>query len=148
MLFPSASPASLGSGKYGVGPTLVRLIMPGNIVTGVLFTQMNSVGGDPTRPKISVGVIQPFFNYNLPDGLSLSVGSPGIVANWLATPQQGKWLVPIGPGVTKTFKLGSQPMNLELDYYDNVVKPAYAPNGTIRFVWRLLFPIKRGQTLR
>lgn len=36
--------------------------MPGHIVTGVLLTQMFSVGGDPTRPKVSTGVIQPFFN--------------------------------------------------------------------------------------
>jgi hypothetical protein len=111
-LFPTGTPSSLGSGKYGTGPALVGLIMPGNIVTGALVTQMWSVGGDPARAPISLFFIQPFLNYNLKNAWSLFIGSSGITANWVATPQQGKWLVPIGTGVTKTFKLGDQPMQL------------------------------------
>jgi hypothetical protein len=147
MLFPTGTPSTLGSGKYGAGPAIVGLIMPGNIVTGVLVTQMFSIGGDPNRATISSGFIQPFFNYNLPHAWSISLGSSGITANWVATPQQGKWLVPVGGGVVKTFKLGDQPMQLGLLYYGNVVKPTNAPNGTIRFNWALLFPVKRGFAL-
>ena len=144
-LFATGTPSSLGSGKYGAGPAIVGLIMPGNIVTGALVTQLWSIGGDPTRAPISTLFIQPFFNYNLKGAWALFAGSSGITANWTATPQQGKWLVPIGTGVTKTFKLGDQPMQIGMQYFGNVVRPANAPDGTIRFNWALLFPIKRGQ---
>ena len=91
--------------------------------------------------------MQPFFNYNLKDAWAIFLGSSGITANWTATPQQGKWNVPIGTGVTKTFKLGDQPMQLSTQFFGNVVRPAYAPTYTVRFTWALLFPIKRGQQL-
>lgn len=146
-LFPTGTPSGLSAGQYGVGPAFVALIMPGNIVTGVLITQMFSVAGDITKPAISQFFIQPFFNYNLKDGWALFFGSSGITANWVATPQQGKWLVPIGTGVTKTFKLGDQPMQLGIQYFGNVVRPVNTPFGTVRFTWSLLFPIKRGLTL-
>jgi hypothetical protein len=146
-LFPTGTPSSLGSGKYGTGPALVGLIMPGNIVTGALVTQMWSIGGDPARTPISTLFIQPFLNYNLKHAWSVFVGSSGITANWVATPQQGKWLVPIGTGITKTFKLGDQPMQLGVQYFQNVVRTTNAPYGNIRFTWSLLYPVKRGLAL-
>jgi hypothetical protein len=142
-LFPSGTPAGLSAGKYGAGPAIVALIMPGNIVTGVLVTQMFSIGGDPTQPSISQLFIQPFFNYNLKGGWALFFGSSGITDNFNATPQQGKWLVPIGAGITKTFKLGDQPMQLGFQYFGNVVRPVNTPYGTLRLNYALLFPVKR-----
>jgi hypothetical protein len=146
-LFPTGAPASLSAGKYGVGPAIVGLIMPGNIVTGVLVTQMWSYAGDSSKPGVSTFFIQPFFNYNLKHAWAIFLGSSGITANWNATPQQGKWLVPLGAGLTKTFKLGDQPMQLGLLYFGNVVRPTNAAYGTIRFNWSLLYPIKRGLKL-
>lgn len=143
--FPTAAPASLGAGKYSVGPTLVGLFMPGPWVVGVLANNLWSVGGVPTRAAVSSFLIQPFVNYNLKNQWAIS-SAPTLTANWLATPQQGKWLVPVGAGVVKTFALGSQPMQLGLFYYGNVVRPANAPYGQIRFNWSLLFPVKRGMT--
>jgi hypothetical protein len=143
LLFPSANPTGLGAGKYGVGPAIVGLIMPGNIVTGVLVTETWSIGGDPTRPPISLLFIQPIFNYNFKGGWTLFFGSSGITDNFNATPQQGKWLVPIGVGVTKTFKLGDQPMQLGFQYFANVVRPVNAAYGTLRLNFALLFPVKR-----
>jgi hypothetical protein len=143
-LFPSGTQAGLSAGKYGTGPAIVGLIMPGNIVTGVLVTQMWSIGGDPTQPAISQLFIQPFFNYNLKGGWALFFGSSGITDNFNAAPAQGKWLVPIGAGVTKTFKLGGQPMQLGFQYFGNVVRPANTAYGTLRLNFALLFPVKRG----
>jgi len=144
--FPTAAPATLGLGKYSVGPDIVGLIMPGPWVIGTLVTQIWSVGGDPTRPAVSNFLIQPFANYNFKGGWALS-SAPSITANWVATPQQGKWLVPLGGGVVKTFKLGTSPMQLGLLYYANVARPTYAPSGQLRLNWALLFPIKRGMEL-
>jgi hypothetical protein len=145
-LFPSGGAPNLTAGKYGAGPAIVGLIMPGNIVTGVLVTQLWSIGGDPSRPPISQLFIQPFFNYNLKGGWALFFGSSGITANFTA-PAGQHWLVPIGAGGTKTFKLGDQPMQLGFTYFTNVVRPENAAYGNYRVNWSLLFPIKRGSPL-
>jgi hypothetical protein len=142
-LFPTGSSPQLTAGKYGAGPAIVGLIMPGNIVTGVLVTQMFSYAGDATRPNISSLFVQPFFNYNLKTW-AIFVGSSGITANW-NQPASNRWLVPIGTGVVKTFRLGMQPMQLGVQYFGNVVRPAGAPYGTIRLTWSLVFPVKRGR---
>ena len=146
-LFPTGAPSQLSAGKYAVGPAIVGLIMPGDIVTGVLMTQSWSIGGDPTKPDISTFFIQPFLNYNLKHAWAIFVGSSGITDNFNATPQQGKWNVPIGTGVTKTFKLADQPMQLGVQYFGNVVRTMSSPNYTLRFNWSLLYPIKRGLKL-
>lgn len=145
-LFPTGTPSSaLSAGKYGIGPAVVGLIMPGNIVTGLLVTQMFSYAGDVTKPNINTLFIQPFFNYNL-KSWAIFFGSSGITANWNATPSN-RWTVPIGTGITKTFKLGDQPMQLGIFYYGNVVRPVGTAYGTVRFNWSLVFPVKRGQSL-
>ena len=142
-LFPTGSAPQLTAGKYGVGPAIVGLIMPGNIVTGILMTQMFSYAGDATRPNISSFFIQPFFNYNLKTW-AIFFGSSGITANWNASPAN-RWLVPVGTGVTKTFKLGEQPMQLGIMYFGNVVRPVGTAYGTVRLNWNLVFPVKRGR---
>jgi hypothetical protein len=144
--FPSATDPNLGSGKYGAGPAAVALIMPGRFVMGVLTTQLWSFASNGTRhPDVSSFLVQPFINYNLPgSGLWAINSGPSITANWNAPPGQ-RWTIPLGGGVSKTFKLGDQLMQLGLSYFTNVKKPTYAPQTTLRLQWSLLFPIKRGR---
>lgn len=139
--FPTASPGALGSGKWSVGPNIVGLIMPGHIVTGILLSQLWSVAGQANSPNISAALFQPFFNYNLKYGWALST-SPIITANWNAT--QNKWAVPLGGGVSKTFKLGDQLMSLNVQYYTYVARPVTNPQTNLKVTWSLLYPIKRG----
>jgi hypothetical protein len=139
--FPSASPGVLGAGKWAGGPAIVRLIMPGKIVTGVLATQLWSFAGKTNSPSISAALVQPFFNYNLKGGWALST-APIITANWNAT--QNKWAVPLGAGVSKTFKGGDQLMSLGAFYYTYVARPLAGPQTNLKVVWSLLYPIKRG----
>jgi hypothetical protein len=139
---PSASPGVLGAGKWGAGPALVGLIMPGHIVAGVLLTQLWSFAGQANRPNISAALFQPFFNYNLKDGWAIST-SPNITANWTAAPTN-RWAVPLGGGVARTFKAGGQLMSLAASYYTYVGRPVGTPQTNVKLVWSLLFPISRG----
>ena len=139
--FPTATPNTLGSGKWSAGPDAVGLVMPGNWVMGALVTQLWSVAGLPNRPNVSAFLLQPFVNYNLKDGWALS-SAPIITANWTAA--QNKWTVPLGAGVSKTFKNDGQLMQLSAFYYTNVVRPLTAPQTTLRISWSLLWPVKRG----
>lgn len=138
---PSASPGTLGAGKWAVGPNIVALIMPGKIVAGILASQIWSFAGQVNRPDISAALFQPFFNYNLKDGWAIST-SPIVTANW--TSAQNKWAVPLGGGVAKTFKVGDQLMSLSAQYYTYVARPVTSPQTNLKISWSLLFPIKRG----
>ena len=109
---PSASPGSLGAGKWAVGPNAVGLIMPGHIVAGILVSQLWSFAGQVNRPNISAALFQPFFNYNLKGGWAITT-APIITANWTAA--QNKWAVPLGAGVARRFKVGDQLMQLHRD---------------------------------
>jgi hypothetical protein len=139
--FPTASPNTLGSGKWSAGPDAVALLMPGNWVLGALVTQLWSVAGLPDRPSVNSFLAQPFVNYNLKGGWAVST-APIITSN--ASLPATKWTVPLGGGVSKTFKDGGQLMQLALLYYTNVVRPLAAPQTTLRLSWSLLWPVKRG----
>jgi hypothetical protein len=139
--FPPATPGSLGYGKTSVGPNAVALIMPGPFVIGMLANQAWSVMGRSSASNVSVFVSQPFVNYNFGNGWALST-APLITANWNAS-GSNKWTVPMGMGITKTFKLGDQRQQLSLAYYANVVRPLGSPAGTYRISWNLLFPVNR-----
>jgi len=138
---PSASPGTLGAGKWAAGPNVVGLIMPGNIVAGILASQLWSFAGQVNRPNINAALFQPFFNFNLKGGWAIST-APIITANWTAT--QNKWAVPLGGGVARTFKLGDQLMSLSMLYYTYVSRPITTPQTNLKVVWSLLYPIKRG----
>ena len=140
-LFPSATPGTLGSGKWSAGPALVFLLMPGHTVFGILMTQLWSFAGRANAPNVSIASFQPFFNYNLKDGWAIST-APTLTANWVAT--QNKWAVPLGGGVSKTFKAGDQVMQLSAQYYSYVARPITTPQTNLKVTWSLLFPIKRG----
>jgi hypothetical protein len=140
--FPSGTPAQLTSGKFSAGPAAVALIMPGSWVIGVLATQVWSYAGPGINPPVNTFFVQPFVNLNFGKGWTLGTG-PGITANWNAVPNN-RWTVPLGGGITKTFKLGDQPMQLGLAYYWYAVRPAFTAQSQLRLTWGLLFPVKRG----
>lgn len=139
--FPTATPNTLGTGKWSAGPDAVALLMPGSWVIGALVTQLWSVAGLPNRPNVSSFLVQPFVNYNLKGGWAIS-SAPIITANW--TLAQNKWTVPVGGGVSKTFKNDGQLMQLSMLYYTAVTRPLTSPQTTLRVSWSLLWPVKRG----
>lgn len=139
--FPTATPNTLGSGKWSAGPDAVALVMPGNWVMGALVTQLWSFAGLPNRPNVNSFLVQPFVNYNLKGGWAIS-SAPIMTANWQLSGT--KWTVPLGGGISRTFKDGGQLMQLSVLYYTNVVRPLPAPQTTLRVSWSLLWPVKRG----
>ena len=140
--FPTGAPSFLGSGKWSAGPDAVALVMPGKWVIGALATQLWSYAGPQSRSDVSSFLVQPFVNYNLKNGWAIST-APIITANWTATPDN-KWAVPLGGGVSRTFKDDGQLMSVSVLYYTYVTRPLAAPQTTLRLAWSLLWPVKRG----
>lgn len=137
---PSATDPILGAGKLLLGPTAVLLTTPGHWVIGVLLNNQWSVDGNPLRSPVNAFLAQPFINYNMAQGWFLTT-APIITANWLAAPGQ-QWVVPIGGGVGRVFKIGEQPVSASVAGYYNVINPTGAPNWQLRASLALLFPVK------
>jgi len=135
---PTASDAFLGSEKWSVGPALVVLTMPGSWVIGFLANNVWSFAGKEERADVNQMLIQYFINYNLSDGWYLS-SAPIITANWKAESGQ-QWTVPFGGGFGKIFKIGSQPLNAQVQAFANVVKPDNGADWSMRLQLQFLFP--------
>ena len=116
---PSATDRRLGARKWAAGPSAVLLTMRGPWVVGGLLQQIWSFAGAGDR-DVSELLVQPFVNYNIPDGKGwYVVTAPIITANWEA-PSRNRWTVPLGGGVGRVFALGGQPLNVSLQGFYNV----------------------------
>ena len=130
----------LGNKNWGLGPTVVVLrIQHGDPwVYGVLANNIWSLTSDKQGGSYNNGLIQPFVNYNFPDGFYLT-SAPILTVNWKADSGQ-QWTVPLGGGIGKIFHLGKLPVNTQLSAYYNVAKPDYGANWQIRAQVQLMFP--------
>jgi opacity protein-like surface antigen len=135
---PSATDPILGTGRALLGPTAVALVTPGHWVIGVLVNNQWSVGGNPLRQNVNEFLAEPFINYNMAHGWYIT-SSPVITANWLA-PSDQRWIVPVGGGFGRIFKIGEQPVSANIAGYYNVVHPTGTSNWQLRAELTLLFP--------
>jgi hypothetical protein len=135
--FPTATDRLLGAGKYSIGPASVPLTMQGPWVIGALVNNQWSVAGWGHKDVNSM-VLQPFINYNLPHGWYIT-SSPVITADWTARASD-QWTVPVGGGVGKLFKIGSLPVNRQLQGFYAADRPKDAAEWQLRFQIQLLFP--------
>ena len=82
---PTNSNSELGNKNWGIGPSFVVLHLEKGSpwVYGVLMNNVWSVSGDKQGGSYSNGLIQPFVNYNFPDGFYLTSAPIATVA-WKA----------------------------------------------------------------
>ena len=117
---------------------MVVLAMPGKWVVGGVISNLWSFAGDEDRAEINFMSFQPFINYNFPEFYLTC--SPIITANWEAESGQ-QWTVPLGAGIGKVVKLGGKlPLNLNANYFYNVVTPDAGPDYQIRIAAVVLLP--------
>jgi hypothetical protein len=139
--FPTATNAAVQTGQFALGPTAVLLTMQGPWVIGAVANNLFKIAGSDNTTAINSFFAQPFINYNLKRGWAFST-APAITADWNAESGQ-QWTVPLGLGVSKITRVGSQPMNVIIQYYRNVVRPDAAGADVVRMQFTLLYPIKR-----
>ena len=136
--FPTATDESLGTEKWGAGPTAVALTIQGPWVVGILVNNLWSFAGDDDRDDVNQMLLQYFINYNLPGGWYLT-SSPIITASWEAD-SDNRWTVPIGGGFGKIHRIGKLPVNVSLAAFYNVETPDGGPEWSLRFQIAFLFP--------
>lgn len=135
---PTGTNPMLTQGKWGLGPSIVLLSMPGHFVLGILANNIWSVGGQKDRAEVNQFLLQYFINYNLKQGWYLT-SAPVLTANWKAADGE-KWTVPFGAGVGRIFRVGKQPMNGQVAAFYNAEKPDGGADWSLRLQLQLLFP--------
>jgi hypothetical protein len=139
-VIPTATADQLGQGKLSIGPGVVLLTTPGHWVIGTLINNVWSVAGSGGRPPVNQMLLQWFVNYNLKKGWYLAT-SPIVTADWRAS-SGNQWVVPLGGGVGRIMRLGSQPVNLLAQLYGNAVYPAGGSPWGMRLQIQFLYPKK------
>jgi hypothetical protein len=137
-VFPTGTDKTLTQGKYSIGPTFVALAIEGSWVVGALVNNVWSFTGKSNRADVNQMTLQPFVNYNFPGGWYLT-SSPIITANWEVS-HGDRWTVPIGGGFGRVFRIGRQPVNMQLAAYYNVVTPTGGADWQLRAQVQFLFP--------
>lgn len=135
-LLPVATSASLGSEKFGIGPSAVALTQPGHWTVGILFNQIWSMSGANDRDDVNSTFLQPFMNYNLGGGLSTGV-SIEASANWEA---EQEWTAPLLFNVSKVTSLGKRPVSFAVAAGPMIASPDGGANWRFRLGATFLFP--------
>ena len=138
LVIPSANHQPLGQGKFSTGISAVALTIQGHWLMGALVTEITSVSGVSYRRSVNQMLVQPFINYNFPRGWYLT-SSPIVTANWKA-PGNQQWIVPVGGGGGRAFRVGKQALNAQVQAFDDVTHPRGSGNWALRVQFQLLFP--------
>jgi len=135
---PSANSDQLGSGKWSTGIAGMVLTDTGWGNLAVRARQIWSFSGDSKRRDVSQMVIEPIVTYNMGDGWHLFTDMI-ISANWKAN-NNNRWIVPLGGGFGRSFKIGNQRILSRLEAYYNVEKPEGASDYSVSFTIQFVFP--------
>ena len=108
---PTASETETGTDKYQLGAAAVYFDASSKRVQwGGLLTWQTDVAGDDARPDTSVLALQPFYFFQLGNGLYLR-GAPIAVFNL----ETSDYHVPVGLGVGKVFASGNIVYNIFIE---------------------------------
>jgi hypothetical protein len=133
-LWPTGK-STLGSEKWGAGPTGVILKQHGGWTYGVLANHLWSYAGADDRPYVNATFMQPFVSYTFPDTTSISLNTE-TTYDW----RLDEWSVPINLVVAKVFKFGGQRVQIGAGPRYWAARPDGGPSWGARFNVVFLFP--------
>ncbi len=138
LLYPTATDDSLGTKRFGAGPTFVALKQDAGWTYGLLANHIwsfASVGSGGT--DVNSTFLQPFVNYTFPNTFGITVNTQSTY-NWITK----EWSVPIYLLFSRIFRFGRQPVSIQVGpkYYAATVPDG--PRWGAVFNVTLLFPAK------
>ncbi|MEM6582852.1 MAG: transporter [Pseudomonadota bacterium] len=136
LLLPTATEKSLGSEKWGVGPTAVALKQSQAWTYGALTNHIESFAGESDRVDISATFVQPFLTYITPTKTTIALNTESTY-DWEAS----KWSVPINFTVTQLLVIGDQIVSVGggVRYWATSPDPA-AEGWGARLIFTLVYP--------
>jgi hypothetical protein len=139
VLIPTATNQGLGTEKFGLGPSIVALVHPGKWTIGALWNQIWSLDGANDRADVNQMFLQPFANYNLPEGMAVGAQIEAS-ANWEADDEQ--WTSYLLFTLSKVTRLGSRPVSFLAGAGPTIASPTGRADWRLRFAATFLFPRK------
>ena len=103
LMLPTATHDTLGSEKWGIGPTAVALRQIGPWTIGALGNHIESFAGDSERADISATFLQPFVSYVTPRQTTFGFSTESTY-DW----ENEQWSVPLNFNVSQLLKVGNQ----------------------------------------
>ena len=139
--FPTATNDKLGSEKYSVGPAAVALYSSESFSIGALNQNLFSFAGEDDRDDVRVSTLQYFAFYNFTPEWGVGT-APIISVDWDEASNADGYAVPVGLGVTRTFRIGEIPtrMLVEGQYYV-VQRDSFGPEWNVRVALAMFFPL-------
>ena len=108
MAAPTATADLLGTGKWQVGAAVVAFAAPSpKFQIGGLLTWRTDFAGDANRDGVNVGVVQPFYFWQLGKGTYLR-GAP----LWVFNLENDSYNMPVALGIGKVFKVDKTVFNI------------------------------------
>ena len=120
-----------------MGPSIVLLSQPGNWTIGFLGNQVWSVDGAKDRDAVNQALFQPFFHYNLGNGLSAGINTEATV-KWEAL--GGKWTAPMLFTISKITMRGKRPVSFQVAAGPMLASPDGGPKWRFRVAAVFLYP--------
>jgi len=109
--FNTASDAALGTGRNSLGLAAVVFAVPNpKFQTGALIIWRGDIGGDDSREKVNLLALQPFFIWQLGQGLYFR--SVPVIPIDLNT---GDYHIPLGMGIGKVIKINKTVFNFFIE---------------------------------
>ncbi len=134
-LWPTGTDAQFSGRKWGAGPTAVALKQSAGWTIGVLANHVWSYAGSGNFPRISTTSIQPFLAYQWPDTTTLTFTSE-TQYDWVGT----QWTVPLDLLVSHIYRLGNQPLSVQIGPRYFPVTPSEGAHWGFRVNLAFLFP--------
>jgi hypothetical protein len=134
-LWPTGTNDSLGTEKWGAGPTGVALAQEGPWTIGLLANHIWSYAGDDGRADVNATFLQPFLTHTWKSGFSLGVNTESSY-DW----EGEQWTVPVNVFASQLVKLGKLPVDLQAGGRYYAEAPDGGPDWGLRFAIVLLLP--------
>ena len=134
-LLPTATDDSLGSERWGMGPTGVILKQTGPWTYGGLANHIWSFARDDSRKEVNATYLQPFLAYTFKTATTIAVNTESTY-DWI----ENQWTVPLFAGVGQIVKIGKLPVQFQLGGQYWAEGPDSAPDWSMRFQVTFLFP--------
>ena len=135
-LLPTATDASLGAQKWGVGPTALVLKQKKGWTIGALANHIWSVAGKSNRGDVNATFVQPFLAYSTKDAWTYALNTESTY-DW----NSNSWSVPINFNISKLVRFGKQPISFGAGPKCWVTTPNGGAEGCgLRIIVTALFP--------
>jgi len=136
LLFPAHS--ELGFTSFSIGPSLL-LYLNGGICTGGIKLRNCWSTGAHENDRVNLFSSEYYFYFNLPEAWYFQSNAT-ITANWL-TASTDRWLIPVGGGPGKTFRIGNSKSfySAGIQGFWNVVRPDSAGSWMLSAQFQIIF---------